>query len=208
MKKINLLIVFFLMFGFIGCKNESILLIGDHYILSLLEEKGDTSFVFNKLTSQKLYYLLDKDASSVITNKKIIPSIKNSNKIILSLGIYDIVSLFDFQNEKNTININQKNKKIELLDYYIYHSFSLIKDNINKKTNVYVLSQFNPLVNSNINIKDFENVIEEVNVVLSNYSRTFDYSFVELVNTKEYLENSFILKEEYKNNIYDKVCSN
>lgn len=208
MKKINLLIVFFLMFGFIGCKNESILLIGDHYILSLLEEKGDTSFVFNKLTSQKLYYLLDKDASSVITNKKIIQSIKNSNKIILSLGIYDIVSLFDFQNEKITININQKNKKIELLDYYIYHSFSLIKDIINKKAEVYVLSQFNPLVNSNINIKDFEKVIEEVNLVLSNYSRTFDYSFVELVNTKEYLENSFILKEEYKNIIYDQVCSN
>ena len=51
-------------------------------------------------------------------------------------------------------------------------------------------------------------MIEEVNLVLSNYSRTFDYSFVELVNTKEYLENSFILKEEYKNIIYDQVCSN
>ena len=64
----NSCLVIFTLF-LIGCSNKTELLVGDNYILQSLE--GNKDFIFNQMTSKELYYLLDKDAINLQSNKPI-----------------------------------------------------------------------------------------------------------------------------------------
>ena len=201
--KTKIILIIVLLLSLSSCNTNKMLVIGDNYVLSLIDNCS-SSFMFNKLTSQKLYYLLDKNASSLIDSSNINDELKKSKKVILSIGIFDIFPCFDFSNEEITINNNQINNKLELLDYYIYHSFSLIDERISKKTTVYVLEQINPLINDFTNINVFEEYIYKVNTILLSYCNDYGFIFVNLDECESYLIDDFVLTTNYKDILNDK----
>ena len=201
--KIRFFLIFLFVLGITSCKNDSICLVGDHFVLSLIE-KGDTAFLFNKLTSQKLFYLLDKDATALSSNKTISSSIKNSNKIVMSVGLFDIIPCFDFSSKSILVNKDLLKNKLELFDYYIYHSFSLINE-INKNNQVYIFQQINPLVDSFSNLEVFTDALDSLNTILFTYSKENNFEFVTLDNYSFYLNDDFSFSSSYSKFINDKL---
>ena len=126
--KTKLLLILMLLISFLGCsKKNELVLIGDSFVLSNLDE-GESSFVINKMTSQNLYYFLDKNAVSTTYDIDIESLLKNSNKIIFSFGIYDILPYFDFSKDNNSYNKTLLDNKIELFDYYSFRIFELLNE--------------------------------------------------------------------------------
>ena len=191
----NSCLVIFMLF-LIGCSNKTELLVGDNYILQSLE--GNKDFIFNQMTSKELYYLLDKDAINLQSNKPISKYVKKTNELILSLGVYDICSSFTFDGKKVSFNEEQLDRQIELFDYYIEQAFSLIEN-----SNVYVLEQFNPFIDNEYIV--FDSYINKINDILSSKADNYSFYYVELPEIRKYLVDDFVLLSESASYINSRI---
>ena len=191
----NSCLVIFTLF-LIGCSNKTELLVGDNYILQSLE--GNKDFIFNQMTSKELYYLLDKDAINLQSNKPISKYVKKTNGLILSLGVYDICSSFTFDGKKVSFNEEQLDRQIELFDYYIEQAFSLIEN-----SNVYVLEQFNPFIDNEYIV--FDSYINKINDILSSKADNYSFYYVELPEIRKYLVDDFVLLSESASYINSRI---
>lgn len=203
--KSRFFVLFLFLSSFTGCYSPKLALIGDAYILKVLgEENSSSDFVFSKTSSQNIYYCLDKNAISLSNNKSINSIIKKSNTLVLSFGIYDIIPYFDFSRTQIVYQETQIERKLEIMDYYIYQSFELINDLIESK-NVYVLKQYNPLIGNFDNKESFDRYIDEVNNLLIKHSNTFNYSFIQVENFNDYLIDDFVINQSIKKEIEMKI---
>lgn len=172
-----------------GCASKKTLLIGDYYVLSKID--GNINYTFNKMTTQKLYYMLENNAADLNNKEKINKSIRKSKDIILSFGIYDLIVMFDFSQSDVQLSESKIEQKFQLMDYYLYNSFSLIKES--KKTNsVYVLQQINPLIRK---CEELDIYISRLNHMLLDFSNKFEFIFVQLSELSSYLIDDFLLSE-------------
>jgi hypothetical protein len=187
-----------------SCKNTiQVSLLGDSFIFSQsCINRFNSSFVFNRTTSKKIYYLLDKKAVSIDENCSIISLIKKSKKILVSYGVYDVINMFDFSDSRN-ININVIENKLELFDYYSCHIFEILEEEALGE--IYIIEQINPFINENKDNEQFNDCLNIVNQILKEYSSVCNFNFIELNNYKEYLVDDFVLSESYLNTIYDKL---
>ena len=196
--KLKLLFIFALLYSIVGCRNNYVALIGHDYILNcFIDGNTNSDFLTSKMYTRNLYYYLDKNASSISANTNINEVIRKSDKVILSFGIYDLVPLFDFS--KNEIKYNEEliSQKLELIDYYVYNSFSIINELINSKR-VFVIKQYNPLISEFINKNSFEDYIKQLNDILIYYCNVYEFNFLELNDFNSYLIDDFVLKESIK----------
>ena len=191
-RKLLMLIVF--LFSFSSCSSKKInLLLG--YPLDVPCSLLFTSFSYENMNIASLYELICKDGELLNTKKKISSYIKNSHKIILNIGLYDILSFVKIIDGKVSYSSSLIQKKIELYSYYFYKTIDLIYE-INKKVDLLVLGIYNPLVieeSAKINeiISSINNDEQEI---LSSYP--FKYYVNESLSS--YLESSFSLNEEGK----------
>ena len=199
--KIKLLLVLTFLFSCLGCSREKeLVLIGDSFVLSNLDG-GESSFVINKMTSQNLYYFLDKNAVSMTNDIDINSLIKKSNKIIFSFGIYDIIPYFDFTKDVDSYNKTLLDNKIELFDYYSYRIFEFLNEH-NKTNKFYFVKQVDPLI-GNSNKKEVNYYLEKVNNILYKYSLNYSMNFIDIGNVSSYLIDDFVFDKQIKNIIYD-----
>lgn len=209
MKKVIKILICFVLFYSYSCSSDYNIFLGDYFVFNGETNKIENhEFLLNKCTYEKLYQILDKDACSFESKKSIISLMKKSNKIIVSCGINDLLPLFVFNNEVIEYSESKIIKRLELLDYYVYQTFSLIEE-YSKNNEVYVLKQFNPLVSEFTNINILEKYIYETNQIIKEKVELFDFNFVELESIEKYLLDDFILSSEgallIRNSIYGKV---
>lgn len=207
-KVIKILICFLLFFGY-SCSSSNNICLGDYFIFNGESNINENhNFLFNKCTYEKLYQILDKDACSIESKKPISSLMRKSDKIIVSCGINDLLPLFVFNDEVIEYSESKINKRLELLDYYVYQTFSLIEE-YSKNSEVFIFKQFNPLVSGFTNIDILEKYIYETNQIIEEKAGLFGFKFVELVSIEEYLLDDFVLSSEgyllIRNSIYGKV---
>lgn len=203
--KIKLFLIFFLLLSFIGCKSHSITLIGDSFLLNNIEKSYTNSeFLFSKTTSKNIYYCLDKNAVSIENKYKINELIKKSSKLVISYGIFDILPLFDFSNKQISFEEEQVKEKMEIIDYYIYQSFQIVNELIDSKK-VYIIKQYNPLTNDFSNINELEKCLNQLNDILLEYSRLYNFNFIEIDGYKDLLLDDFILDSSIGDEINKKM---
>ena len=187
-----MLIVF--LFSFSSCSSKKInLLLG--YPLDVPCSLLFTSFSYENMNISSLYELICKDGELLNTKKKISSYIKNSQKIILNIGLYDILSFVKIIDGKVSYSSSLIQKKIELYSYYFYKTIDLIYE-INKKVDLLVLGIYNPLViEENAKMNEIISLINnDEQEILSSYP--FKYYVNESLSS--YLESSFSLNEEGK----------
>lgn len=191
---------FCLIFFFVSCTNN--LYIGDSYVLKELIKETSTSFIFNKMTSRDLYYLLDKNGKNIDENKYVIDCIKESKDLFLSIGIFDIIHCFDFSTSPSRYDTEILKKKLEMVDYYLENSFELIKEK-KKDNRVYIIEQFNPLINN----RDlgFNNYITRLNEILVEKSNQYNFFYLSSKGVEKYLLDDFVLQEGYQNFYLDQI---
>ena len=191
-RKLLMLIVF--LFSFSSCSSKKInLLLG--YPLDVPCSLLFTSFSYENMNISSLYELICKDGELLNTKKKISSYIKNSNKIILNIGLYDILSFVKIIDGKVSYSSSLIQKKIELYSYYFYKTIDLIYE-INKKVDLLVLGIYNPLV-----IEESAKINEIISLINNDEQEILSsYPFKYYVNESlsSYLESSFSLNEEGK----------
>ena len=108
-RKLLMLIVF--LFSFSSCSSKKInLLLG--YPLDVPCSLLFTSFSYENMNIASLYELICKDGELLNTKKKISSYIKNSHKIILNIGLYDILSFVKIIDGKVSYSSSLIQKKI------------------------------------------------------------------------------------------------
>ena len=191
-RKLLMLIVF--LFSFSSCSSKKInLLLG--YPLDVPCSLLFTSFSYENMNISSLYELICKDGELLNTKKKISSYIKNSNKIILNIGLYDILSFVKIIDGKVSYSSSLIQKKIELYSYYFYKTIDLIYE-INKKVDLLVLGIYNPLV-----IEESAKMNEIISLINNDEQEILSsYPFKYYVNESlsSYLESSFSLNGEGK----------
>ena len=191
-RKLLMLIVF--LFSFSSCSSKKInLLLG--YPLDVPCSLLFTSFSYENMNISSLYELICKDGELLNTKKKISSYIKNSQKIILNIGLYDILSFVKIIDGKVSYSSSLIQKKIELYSYYFYKTIDLIYE-INKKVDLLVLGIYNPLV-----IEESAKMNEIISLINNDEQEILSsYPFKYYVNESlsSYLESSFSLNEEGK----------
>lgn len=131
MKKI--ILIFALMISLFSCKiRNDIIFIGNkinsNFDLFLINEgyRINNEYLTNKLSASNVYNLINKNANSILTE------IKNSKKVVLHLGEYELEEI----SKKEDIN---KDTIIELYSYYLYSLTEIIYE---YNQNIYILSSY------------------------------------------------------------------
>lgn len=193
---LKILLVLFTCFACVGCNKNKLLLLGDYFILSDIfkDKTKEDGFIQNKMSYKKLYFLLDEDGKSIQKKISINKSLNQASEIVISLGIYDLIQLFDFSDKDIKYDTNQINDKLEVVDYYLYNSFYLIKEKTRAK--VYVLEQINPLIGRFNNINDYLSYLYLLNTTINDYCDEFGFKFVGLGDVSNYLFDDFSINEK------------
>ena len=90
MKKIILIIL--LSFSLLSCKTSSITsFIGNEFISKEIISLCNTDFLFKKIESKSLLKIIEENMENNDSNTKISKIISNSNRIILSIGLFDLL---------------------------------------------------------------------------------------------------------------------
>lgn len=156
MKKLisYLLIVFCLLLN--SCSNKNnVSIFGDlssSLVVSIDYKYINYCFSYDRMTSNDLYKIVNKNAKSNDGKKEYILSevVKKSQKIIISVGLYDFFPLINFENfgESYKENDTQIERQKEILIYNLTHTLEEIHL-INKKVKIYLLSPYFFSINNN-----------------------------------------------------------
>ena len=187
MKKIILFSISFVILLsslFIFSNNKK--LIFSDYLLYPLDEKAklnnyDYSFSNINLTSELLNEYLDNNALNLKTNKKINSLIKKSKKIYLSVGLNDLLSLVNNNNELLEFNYSLFTKKIALLEYNIHEIISSIL--AIKEVDIYYFGLYY------LNEKNIDVLIYEFNLEIKSLLDSFGVNYIDV--------NDYIKVEDY-----------
>ena len=146
MKKILLVVLFLLSIS--SCvKNEKILFMGDFssFTISYISDQKiiDPSFTYEKMNSNDLYKIVNKDASYVQGDSvyKVSSKVKTSSIVVLSIGIYDFIPCLNISIENNLFEVDneQVEKKKEIFEYNLEHILEEIHL-INSKIKIFLIS--------------------------------------------------------------------
>ncbi|MGN1295386.1 MAG: hypothetical protein ACI4U5_03165 [Bacilli bacterium] len=192
--KRKILILVAMLFSFSSCSSKKInMLLG--YPLDVNCSSLFTSFSYEKMNIASLYELICKDGELLNTKKKISSYIKNSQKIVLNIGLYDVLSFVKIIDGKVDYLSSTLEEKMELYSYYFFKTIDLIYE-INKKVDLLVLGIYNPLL-----IEESAKLDEIISSINNDEQEILSsYPFKYYVNYKlsSYLDSSFTLNEEGK----------
>lgn len=162
-------------------RRESVDFIGNSIgNFDLSETKCNRDFALSKVDSKTLLHLIESDGYAYDSQKKVGKTIKNSRKIFLSVGMYDLLKNVGL--ESGNLVFNYHSSTLELFEMNLVHIIDAIRS-YNESVSVFVLSLYHPYEKSSRNFYDnftlgldlFNRCIEEV--CEENRCRYVDISF-------------------------------
>lgn len=164
MKKIILAIL--LSFSLLSCKTSSITsFIGNEFISKEIISLCNTDFLFKKIESKSLLKIIEEDMENNDSNTKISKIISNSNRIILSIGLFDLLKCVYLEEDKLKFEF-----KLSILELFELNLFNIVEQiyEYNPKAKLALVSLYNPYINShdsfylslNIGVEKFNQIIK------------------------------------------------
>ncbi len=186
MKKIFLILG--LLLSLTSCNdNNSIGAIGDFSksLISLIQSQKeiDSTLTYEKMNSNDLYKIINKDASYIQNNNsyRISGKVKSFDTILLSIGIYDFIPFLKIDEKNNMFEVDEEEveKQKEIFEYNLEHIIEELHL-MNSKIKIYLLSP--------ITFYDFESPEQKLlSSFLFNLSQTVaeidDFEYVEVIET-------------------------
>lgn len=180
MKKIiSFSLVFLLLLGsyFMFSYSNKVVVFSDYLLYPFKENSEyfndfDYSFSHINLTSDLLNEYLDNNAKNLKNNKSINKLIKRSKKIYLSVGLNDLFTLVNKNEDSLEVNYSLFLKKIALLEYNIHEIITSIL--AIKKVDIYCFSLYY------LNDEVLDNLINEFNHEVLDLVNSLNSKFIEV----------------------------
>ncbi len=177
MKKIILIIL--LSFSLLSCKTSSITsFIGNEFISKEIISLCNTDFLFKKIESKSLLKIIEEDMENNDSNTKISKIISNSNRIILSIGLFDLLKCVYLEEDKLKFEF-----KLSILELFELNLFNIVEQiyEYNPKVKLTLVSLYNPYINSYDNFYLSLNIgVEKFNQIIKSFALENNISYYDI----------------------------
>lgn len=179
-----LLLISFLLIGCSSPKVTSFIGAINNDVFSLFDDV-DYTFSFNKMESKELLKILDEDYYSHNKDINVSKLIKNSNKVFLSCGLYDLyknVSLIDgnltLKNDTTLVEVYEMNL-VEIINTIFQYN-----DNLE----LYLFSLYNPYYDKESSFyNSITSLVETFNKTISDVCEQNNLTYIDVSFLAEYL---------------------
>lgn len=177
MKKIILIIFFSI--SLLSCSyNKITSFIGNEFISNEILSSYNTDFSFKKIESKSLLKIIDEDMINQSSNVSIRNVIAKSNKIILSIGLFDLLKCVYLEEDKLKFNF-----KLSILELFELNLFNIVEQiyEYNPKVKLTLVSLYNPYLNSRDSFYLSFNIgVEKFNQVIKSFSLDNNISYYDI----------------------------
>lgn len=177
MKKIILTIFFSILL--LSCSyNKITSFIGNEFISNEILSSYNTDFSFKKIESKSLLKIIDEDMINQSNNVSIRNIIAKSNKIILSIGLFDLLKCVYLEEDKLKFNF-----KLSILELFELNLFNIVEQiyEYNPKVKLTLVSLYNPYLNSRDSFYLSFNIgVEKFNQVIKSFSLDNNISYYDI----------------------------
>ena len=177
MKKIILIIFFSILL--LSCSyNKITSFIGNEFISNEILSSFNTDFYFKKLESKSLLKIIDEDMTNQNSKLSIRNIIAKSNKIILSIGLFDLLKCVYLEEDKLKFNF-----KLSILELFELNLFNIVEQiyEYNPKVKLTLVSLYNPYLNSRDSFYLSFNIgVEKFNQVIKSFSLDNNISYYDI----------------------------
>lgn len=177
MKKIILIIL--LSFSLLSCKTSSITsFIGNEFISKEIISLCNTDFLFKKIESKSLLKIIEENMENNDSNTKISKIISNSNRIILSIGLFDLLKCVYLEEDKLKFEF-----KLSILELFELNLFNIVEQiyEYNPEAKLTLVSLYNPYINSHDNFYLSLNIgVEKFNQIIKSFALENNISYYDI----------------------------
>ena len=177
MKKIILIIFFSI--SLLSCSyNKMTSFIGNEFISNEILSSYNTDFSFKKIESKSLLKIIEEDMTNQSNNVSIRNIIAKSNKIILSIGLFDLLKCVYLEEDKLKFNF-----KLSILELFELNLFNIVEQiyEYNPNVKLTLVSLYNPYLNSRDNFYLSFNIgVEKFNQVIKSFSLDNNISYYDI----------------------------
>ena len=177
MKKI--IIIIFFSISLLSCSyNKITSFIGNEFISNEILSSYNTDFYFKKLESKSLLKIIDEDMTNQNSKLSIRNIIAKSNKIILSIGLFDLLKCVYLEEDKLKFNF-----KLSILELFELNLFNIVEQiyEYNPKVKLTLVSLYNPYLNSRDSFYLSFNIgVEKFNQVIKSFSLDNNISYYDI----------------------------
>lgn len=177
MKKI--IIIIFFSISLLSCSyNKITSFIGNEFISNEMLSAYNTDFYFKKIESKSLLKIIEEDMTNQSSKLSIRNIIRKSDRIILSIGLFDLLKCVYLEEDKLKFNF-----KLSILELFELNLFNIVEQiyEYNPKVKLTLVSLYNPYINSRDSFYLSFNIgVEKFNQVIKSFSLDNNISYYDI----------------------------